>query len=69
LIEPLNKRIKEILAEGMKNDTQDIRFILNEDVIAYNPKADKQKKLLPNRREKKKKRGQWKRFEIEQDFE
>lgn len=45
LIEPLNKRIKEILAEGMKNDTPKyIRYILNEDVIAYNPKADKTKK-------------------------
>jgi plasmid replication initiation protein len=45
LIEPLNKRIKEILAEGMKNDTpRYIRFILNEDVIAYNPKANKTKK-------------------------
>jgi len=45
LIEPLNKRIKEVLAEGMKNDTtRYIRFILNEDVVAYNPKSDKAKK-------------------------
>lgn len=45
LIEPLNKRIKEILAEGMKNDTpRYIRFILNEDIIAYKPKDDKAKK-------------------------
>ena len=42
LIEPLNKRIKEILAEGMKNDTpRYIRFILNEDIIAYKPKENK----------------------------
>jgi hypothetical protein len=45
LIGSLNKRIEEILAEGMKNDTpRYIRYILNEDVIAYNPKADKTKK-------------------------
>ncbi len=45
LIEPLNKRIKEILAEGMKNDTpRYIRFILNEDIMGYNPKNDKTKK-------------------------
>ena len=45
LIEPLNKRIKEVLAEGMKNDTpRYFRYILNEDIIAYNPKADKSKK-------------------------
>ena len=45
LIEPLNKRIKEILAEGMKNDTpRYIRFILNEDVMAYEPKENKTKK-------------------------
>jgi hypothetical protein len=47
LIEPLNKRIKEILAEGMKNDTRYIRFILNEDVIAYNPKTDKKNHKRP----------------------
>jgi hypothetical protein len=45
LIEPLNKRIKEILAEGMKGDTpRYIRFILNEDVIAFHPKKDKPNK-------------------------
>ena len=54
LIEPLNKRIKEILAEGMKNDTaRYIRFILNEDIIAYNPKADKTKKAAAKPKEKK----------------
>ena len=54
LIEPLNKRIKEILAEGMKNDTaRYIRFILNEDVIAYNPKADKTKKAAAKPKEEK----------------
>jgi hypothetical protein len=48
LIDPLNKRIKEILAEGMKNDTaRYIRFILNEDVIAYNPKGDKKAAAKP----------------------
>lgn len=45
LIAPLNKRIKEILADGMKADTpRYIRFILNEDIMGYNPKADKTKK-------------------------
>lgn len=54
LIEPLNKRIKEILAEGMKNDTpRYIRFILNEDVIAYNPKTDKTKKTAGKPKEEK----------------
>ena len=54
LIEPLNKRIKEILAEGMKNDTaRYIRFILNEDIIAHNPKADKTKKAAAKPKEKK----------------
>lgn len=54
LIEPLNKRIKEILSEGMKNDTpRYIRFILNEDVIAYNPKADKTKKSAAKPKEEK----------------
>ena len=48
LIEPLNKRIKEVLAEGMKNDTpRYIRYILNEDVIAYNPKGDKKAAAKP----------------------
>lgn len=47
LIEPLNKRIKEILADGMKNDTpRYIRFILNEDIIAYNPKTNKKKNVV-----------------------
>ena len=48
LIEPLNKRIKEILSEGMKNDTpRYIRFILNEDIIGYKPKEHKAKKDAP----------------------
>jgi plasmid replication initiation protein len=48
LIDPLNKRIKEVLAEGMKNDTpRYIRYILNEDVIAYNPKGDKKATAKP----------------------
>jgi plasmid replication initiation protein len=48
LIEPLNKRIKEVLAEGMKNDTpRYLRFILNEDVIAYNPKVEKKAAAKP----------------------
>jgi hypothetical protein len=48
--------VSKILAEGMKNDTSRyIRFILNEDV-AYNQKQIKQKKLLPNRREKRRHR-------------
>jgi plasmid replication initiation protein len=48
LIDPLNKRIKEVLAEGMKNDTaRYIRFILNEDVIGYNPKGDKKAAAKP----------------------
>jgi hypothetical protein len=54
LIEPLNKLIKEILAEGMKNDTpRYIRFILNEDVIAYNPKTDKTQKAAAKPKEEK----------------
>jgi hypothetical protein len=54
LIEPLNKRIKDILAEGMKNDTPKyIRFILNEDVIGYNPKTDKRKKAAAKPKEEK----------------
>jgi hypothetical protein len=62
LIEPLNKRIKEILAEGMKSDTpRYIRFILNEDNIQS--KSDKQKSCCQTEREKKKKRRiQWRRF-------
>ena len=52
LIEPLNKRIKEVLAEGMKNDTaRYIRFILNEDVVGYNPKSDKTKKAAAKPKE------------------
>ena len=48
LIEPLNKRVKEILAEGMKNDTpRYIRFILNEDVIGYKPKDNKKAATKP----------------------
>jgi plasmid replication initiation protein len=36
LIEPLNKRVKEILSNGIKEDTpRYIRFILNEDVLNY----------------------------------
>jgi hypothetical protein len=54
LIEPLNKRIKEILAEGMKGDTpRYIRFILNEDVIAYHPKTGKTKKATAKPQEEK----------------
>lgn len=71
LIEPLNKRIKEILAEGMKNDTpRYIRFILNEDVIAYNPKADKTKKsCCQTERGKTRSTGpNGGNFEVEQDF-
>jgi plasmid replication initiation protein len=42
LIEPLNKRIKEILSGGIKEDTPKyIRFILNEDVLAHDPKPVK----------------------------
>ncbi len=52
LIEPLNKRIKEILSDGMKNDTpRYIRFILNEDIIAYNPKTTKAKKDISKSKE------------------
>jgi hypothetical protein len=50
----------------MKSDTpRYIRFILNEDVIAFNPKADKTKKNCCQTRErekKKKHRTQWRRF-------
>lgn len=52
LIEPLNKRIKEILSEGMKTDTaRYIRFILNEDVIGYEPKEHKTKKAASKPKE------------------
>ena len=48
LIDPLNKRIKEILSEGMKNDTPKyIRYILNEDVMGYDPKKDKKAAAQP----------------------
>lgn len=48
LIDPLNKRIKEILSEGMKNDTPKyIRYILNEDVMGYDPKKDKKAATQP----------------------
>uniref|UniRef100_UPI00047BAC10 replication initiation protein n=1 Tax=Flavobacterium frigidarium TaxID=99286 RepID=UPI00047BAC10 len=45
LIEPTNKRIKEVLAQGTRSDTpRYMRFILNEDVVAYDPAKEKQKK-------------------------
>jgi plasmid replication initiation protein len=48
LIDPLNKRIKEILADGMRNDTPKyIRYILNEDVMGYDPKKDKKAAAQP----------------------
>lgn len=48
LIEPLNKRVKEILADGMKPDTaRYIRFILNEDVMDYKPKENKKAAAAP----------------------
>jgi hypothetical protein len=44
LIEPLNTRIKEILANGIKEDTQRyVRFILNEDVLSHVEKSVKEK--------------------------
>lgn len=44
LIEPLNTRVKEILAAGVKDDTaRYIRFILNEDVVGYKEKPVKTK--------------------------
>jgi hypothetical protein len=53
LIEPLNKRIKEILAEGMKTTHQDT-FVYFEWRCYHSIKADKtKKKLLPNRKKKK----------------
>ena len=46
LIEPLNTRIREILAPGVKDDTaRNIRFILNEDILSYVEKPGKTKKL------------------------
>ena len=48
LIEPLNKRVKEILADGMKIYTpRYIRFILNEDIMDYNPKENKKAAATP----------------------
>lgn len=36
LIEPLNTRIREILSNGIKDDTpRYVRFILNEDIMSY----------------------------------
>lgn len=36
LIEPLNKRIREIISTGIKDDTaRYIRYILNEDILSY----------------------------------
>lgn len=40
LIEPLNTRIRDILATGIKEDTaRYIRFILNEDIMNYKPSS------------------------------
>lgn len=45
LIEPLNTRVKEILATGVKDDTaRYVRFILNEDIMGYKEKPVKAKK-------------------------
>lgn len=45
LIEPLNTRIREILSNGIKDDTpRYVRFILNEDVMSYEEKPVKIKK-------------------------
>ena len=45
LIEPLNTRIREILANGIKEDTQRyVRFILNEDILKYSEKPIATKK-------------------------
>ena len=45
LIEPLNTRVRGILAPGIKDDTaRYIRFILNEDVLDYVEKPVKTKK-------------------------
>lgn len=47
LIEPLNSRVKEILATGVKDDTpRYLRFILNEDIIGYKEKPMVSKKEL-----------------------
>lgn len=43
-IEPLNTRVKEILSNGIKEDTaRYLRFILNEDIIGYKEKPLKTK--------------------------
>jgi glycerol-3-phosphate responsive antiterminator len=46
LIEPLNTRIKEILAAGLYDTQRYVRFILNEDVLSYAEKPVKEKKSL-----------------------
>jgi hypothetical protein len=61
LIEPTNKRIKEVLAEGLKVTTRYIRFILNEDVITYDP-AKKSLKSYETATNSDKLQIQWKRF-------
>jgi hypothetical protein len=48
----------------MKNDTSRYSFILNEDVIAYNPKADKTKKAAAKPKEDKEEADQWKRLKL-----
>jgi plasmid replication initiation protein len=49
LIEPLNTRVRELLANGIKDDTQRyVRFILNEDVLGYEEKPVKEKKVAKN---------------------
>jgi plasmid replication initiation protein len=49
LIEPLNKRVKEILADGIKEDTPKyIRYILNEDILSHDPKPAKSEKVPKN---------------------
>jgi plasmid replication initiation protein len=46
LVEPLNTRIREILSNGIKDDTSRyVRFILNEDVLGYTPKPTKTNKV------------------------
>ncbi|MFM2049274.1 MAG: Plasmid replication initiation protein [Bacteroidota bacterium] len=49
LIEPLNTRIKEILSNGVKEDTQRyVRFVLNEDILSYSEKPIETKKVAKN---------------------
>lgn len=49
LIEPLNTRVRELLANGIKDDTQRyVRFILNEDVLSYTEKPVGEKKVAKN---------------------